>query len=448
MYRTKTYLSFIFLCFYLSANGKIKAVDIRSDKPPQFIHNVSHLYNESNLSKSYETNLAKKLNDLNSIDCKWVSEHLSSNEIIIKYSVLHDTSHEKKYVAYIFKHGVEQPILYELCNENTLINLLDSNDDLYNDTTLFSTLITPFLSEISEIKTIYFIPAGILHEISLEYCMEKNGKMFSENYHVFRLSSLSALKRQRKQRDYHRVSIWGGIEYYAEIDGVNAEEYPFIGTFKRCNLPYLDDSYRAAKRIHEETEYLGITSDFYHDAYATEDNFKSQPWNEVDVLLIETHGLILEHPYQESKCTEESAMKKHALALAGVSNTLEGVTLPDSINDGLLTAYEISKLDLSHVDLAIVSACNSAKGEIKEDGVHGLMRGFKLAGVGSLIMATDTIVDYISGCLWIQFFRNMSRGMTKREALLNGIKYIRTMNNGVYAPPKFWTPYILIDGME
>lgn len=246
MYRTKTYLSFLFLCFYLSANGKIKAVDIRSDKSPQFIHNVSHLYNEPKLSKSYETNLAKKLNDLNSIDCKWVSEHLSSNEIIIKYSVLHDTSHEKKYVAYIFKHGVEQPILYELCNENTLINLLDSNDDLYNDTTLFSTLITPFLSEISEIKTIYFIPAGILHEISLEYCMEKNGKMFSENYHVFRLSSLSALKRQRKQRDYHRVSIWGGIEYYAEIDGVNAEEYPFIGTFKRCNLPYLDDSYRAA----------------------------------------------------------------------------------------------------------------------------------------------------------------------------------------------------------
>ena len=76
------------------------------------------------------------------------------------------------------------------------------------------------------------------------------------------------------------------------------------------------------------------------------------------------------------------------------------------------------------------------------------MRGFKLAGVGSLIMATDTIVDYISGCLWIQFFRNMARGMTKREALLNGIKYIRTMNNGVYALPKFWTPYILIDGME
>ena len=135
------------------------------------------------------------------------------------------------------------------------------------------------------------------------------------------------------------MSIWGGIDYYAEIDGVNAEEYPFIGTFKRCNLPYLDDSYRAAKRIHEETEYWGITSDFYHDAYATEDNFKSQPWNEVDVLLIETHGLILEHPYHESKCTEEYAMKNHALALAGVSNTLEGVTLPDSINDGLLTAY-------------------------------------------------------------------------------------------------------------
>ena len=407
-----------------------------------------YLSNIHKWSSGYEPVSKKESDDINNIDNKWIGEHLSSNEVIISYSILHKTPHENVYVAYIFKHGVEQPHLYKLCNEDTLTNLLDTDGDFYNDTTLLSKIITPFLSELKEIDTIFFIPAGILHEISFEYCKAINRKMFAENYQVYRLSSLSALKQQRRQRDYHKMSIWGGIDYYAALDGVNTEKHPTTGTFTRWNLAYLDDSYRAAKHIHDEMKNLGITSDFHHDEGATEKNFKSEPWNGIDVLLIETHGLLLKRSNHKTVCSKESAMKNHALAMAGVSNTLEGMIVPDSINDGLLTAYEISRLNLSHIDLAIISACNSAKGEIKEDGVHGLLRGFKLAGVGSLIMATDTIVDYISGCLWIQFFRNMSRGMTKREALLNGIKYIRTMNNGVYAPPKFWTPYILIDGMD
>lgn len=69
---------------------------------------------------------------------------------------------------------------------------------------------------------------------------------------------------------------------------------------------------------------------------------------------------------------------------------------------------------------------------IREDGVYGLTRGFKLAGVKSLIMATDDIVDYVSGLLWIQLFRNLAKGMTKREALLQGLKYIRTMDDGAF----------------
>ena len=76
------------------------------------------------------------------------------------------------------------------------------------------------------------------------------------------------------------------------------------------------------------------------------------------------------------------------------------------------------------------------------------MRGFKQAGVRSLIMATDDIVDYVSGQLWIQFFRNILKGMTKREALLEGLKYVRTMDDSAFSHPKYWTPFILIDGIE
>lgn len=122
--------------------------------------------------------------------------------------------------------------------------------------------------------------------------------------------------------------------------------------------------------------------------------------------------------------------------------------VPQGQEDGLITEDEIAKLDLSHIDLAVISACKSGLGDIRWDDVHGLMRGFKQAGVNSLIMTLDDVVDYVSGELWIQFFRNLTNGQSKREALLGGIKYIRTMDNGAFSHPKYWTPFILIDGID
>jgi len=210
----------------------------------------------------------------------------------------------------------------------------------------------------------------------------------------------------------------------------------------------LEDSYRAAVLINEEIRQQGICSDFYFDNEATEERFKSQKWNNTNIFFIETHGLFLNDYNISSIKDRKDPMENHALALAGASYALESGIVPDSIDDGILTAKEISELDFSNVDLAVISACKSALGEIKEDGVYGLVRGFKQAGVKSLIMATDDIVDYVSGQLWIQLFRNLAKGMSKREALLKGIKYIRTMDDGAFSHPKYWTPFILIDGLE
>lgn len=127
---------------------------------------------------------------------------------------------------------------------------------------------------------------------------------------------------------------------------------------------------------------------------------------------------------------------------------MDGGIVPQGYEDGLLTEEEFAKLDLSHVDLAVISACKSGLGDIRWDGVHGLMRGFKQAGVNSLVMTLDDVLDYVSGQLWIQFFRNLTVGQSKREALINGTKYIRTMDNGAFFHPKYWTPFLLIDGIE
>lgn len=210
----------------------------------------------------------------------------------------------------------------------------------------------------------------------------------------------------------------------------------------------MEDSYWAAKQINDELQEQGIECCFYYKEQATEGQFISKKWDDIDIILIETHGLFLNNENLAMNKGKDDPMENQALALAGACCVLEGCVVPNNIDDGILTAREISELDMHNVDLVVVSACKSALGKIRKDGVWGLMRGFKQAGARSLIMATDDIVDYVSGQLWIQLFHNLTKGMTKREALLEGLKHIRTMDEGVFSNPKYWTPFILIDGIE
>ena len=127
---------------------------------------------------------------------------------------------------------------------------------------------------------------------------------------------------------------------------------------------------------------------------------------------------------------------------------MEGGILSDGFDDGLLTCQEIAVKDMSKIDLAVISACKSGLGDIDWMGVNGLMRSFKTAGVNSLIMTIDDVLDYVSGEIWKFFFMNLLHGMSKYESLLNAIKAVKNLHGGIYSSPKYWSSYILIDGID
>ena len=54
----------------------------------------------------------------------------------------------------------------------------------------------------------------------------------------------------------------------------------------------------------------------------------------------------------------------------------------------------VSKLDLSETDLVVLSACQSGSGELNGDGIWGLQRGFKKAGVQSLLITLWNVNDH------------------------------------------------------
>lgn len=397
------------------------------------------------ISTAYDSITLGKVLNLSRIKTDRISESLNNDEIVIDFFELPKFSGGSNYLAFVLKHGMDAPRLYHICSSDGLLSLLDSDCNFYNDTKVLSAITTPLAEELKGVTTIYFVPAGKLHEIALEYCMDSNGKMFCENYNVYRLTSSTVLADKREHSEYKNFSIWGGIELEADLpyDDADGDMEPYRNT-----LEYLEDSYKAAEAITEELKEKGRNVTFCHNETATETSLKAISGKDVDVFLIETHGIFTKKCSISPKNGSEAPLDNHALALYGAAHVMDGGIVPQGYEDGLLTEEEFAKLDLSHVDLAVISACKSGLGDIRWDGVHGLMRGFKQAGVNSLVMTLDDVLDYVSGQLWIQFFRNLTAGQSKREALIGGIKYIRTMDNGAFSHPKYWTPFILIDGIE
>jgi tetratricopeptide (TPR) repeat protein len=141
------------------------------------------------------------------------------------------------------------------------------------------------------------------------------------------------------------------------------------------------------------------------------------------IMLIATHGLFLPDTKQVS-----NPMMRSALALAGAKTWLSGGILPENAGKGIVFAQDIANLDLRANQLTVLSACNTARGDIKiGEGVFGLRRAFAVAGTKSLVMSLWEVPDRTSALLMEQFFDNYQAGMDAVEALQNAQNYIRNI---------------------
>jgi CHAT domain-containing protein len=130
------------------------------------------------------------------------------------------------------------------------------------------------------------------------------------------------------------------------------------------------------------------------------------------------------------------------LMLAGGNNIWQGRFNLTNVEDGILTADEISRLDLSNTKLVVLSACETARGKVDPvDGVYGLQRAFKLAGVQTIVMSLWKVQDDATAMLMTQFYTYLTNGMEKHQALWAAMMDVRTY----YKDPYYWAGCIMLD---
>ena len=151
---------------------------------------------------------------------------------------------------------------------------------------------------------------------------------------------------------------------------------------------------------------------------------------------------------------EDKALTRSGLFMAGANNILSGDTIPEGVDDGILTAQEIAQMNLRGTDLVVLSACQTGMGEISGDGVFGLQRGFKKAGVNSLLMSLWDVDDDATQMLMTSFYRNLMAGQTKQQSLLNAQNTVRDFSGQIngkhrdFSNPRYWAAFILLDALN
>ncbi len=135
----------------------------------------------------------------------------------------------------------------------------------------------------------------------------------------------------------------------------------------------------------------------------------------------------------------ENPLLRSGVLLAGFKTWLKGGSLPAEAEDGLLTAEDVSGLDLLATELVVLSACETGLGEVRTgEGVFGLRRAFVLAGAKTLVMSLWKVPDEQTRELMEDFYQRILHGEPRAEALRQAQLEMKKK----YPDPFYWGAFI------
>lgn len=278
---------------------------------------------------------------------------------------------------------------------------------------------------------VFFSADGIFNKMGIEY-LQYDGLPFSEQYEVYRVSSTKELCRERSSVPVSEAVLFGSIDY--DSNGLHmADDSQKRAAVTEGFYAFLENTSYEIDCISAILEHAGVAARSYSESAADEDAFLALDNTGAGILHVATHGVC----GSDDDMSSDDAMQKSFLVFAG-ANQGNGST----DGDGLVTAAEVASMNLRKCDLAVLSACETGLGTLGADGVFGLQRGFKNAGVRTLLMSLKEVYDDSTAEMMVRFYRHLMSGSSKREALVRAQKEIREMG---YTDSVHWTSFILLD---
>lgn len=324
----------------------------------------------------------------------------------------------------------------------------------------------PLKNYIGNSKTVYFSPVGVLHNLPLE---NLSNVLNSQNTKVLRISSLRELVADKSVSSKSKAILFGGINYNS-----GASEFNSLATDRSAKKRAFssDEATRAGISPLQHTlgEVTGIKKSIDNSNKtisvivksadkASENYLRSLDNSDLNILHFATHGFYYEdisgHDSPRNIAlsstsprlsAEDLAMNRTGLFLAGANANFKNLYL-DPSDDGILTAREVSELYFPNLKLVVLSACKTGLGDINEDGVYGLQRGFKKAGAKTVLMSLWEVNDLATSMLVQEFYKSWLATGSQSEALKLAQDKVRKYKNesNDFSNPFFWAGFVLLD---
>jgi len=442
--------------------------------------NFNELEKEAN---EIEKNLAlksKAFNDFDKIknlDWKAVQASLKPDECAIEF--IHflsetDTANPVIYAALLILPQSMHPQIIRLCTEEDLIQILgklQGNNLLFVNqiygtrkeakSDLYDKIWRPIENHLDGIKTIYYSPSGLLHKISFASIAipvsKKPENIFLSDLYQFRHMGSTGNKVTENKTGFGQLEnflIMGGVEYNSD-------------TTLKSVWDYLPGSLSETEKINGFLNSKKFGVNYFKQNNASEEIFKEKIGSS-SFVHIATHGFFFPDPEQvkqefEGNSVDESQnqeiefrgttnyanwnfvsnknpLMRSGIVLANANDVWQRDPLTQG-EDGILTALEVSNLDLSNTKLVVLSACETGLGDIKgSEGVYGLQRAFKMAGVKYLIMSLWQVPDKETSEFMILFYKNLIKLKDIPTAFQKTQKVMREKYD-----PYYWAAFTLIE---
>lgn len=309
-------------------------------------------------------------------------------------------------------------------------------------TELYRLVFAPLIEMSGEAEVIYVSPDGALGLLPFGILVAPDNSYVIERHRICYLTSGRDLLEFGVQRSHaDRAVIIADPDFDSSIEpSMLAELEPtraLPSTSYRLGLEpvrgvgeCLDSKFANLRFGGEEAHLIGrvlseggfSSADLYTAQFASETALKTMD-PATEVLHIVTHGFFCDRDFVGGGSFVTNPLLLSGLALAGANQYFErGQSAPSYVDDGILTALEVSTLDLSNCELAVLSACETGVGEIVDgEGVFGLQRAFHRAGAATLIMSLWKIPDKSTSELMVNFYRKWMAGASKLNAIHESI---------------------------
>ena len=418
-------------------------------------------------------NIIDKYSDFIKIDLCSITDRLDDDDVVLDFYDYEIEDVDRQYIVFVYRKGYRAPQMLKVFKESDIqmifkeVSVLSHDNGVQFDFTevynpdfgfsnkLYNCIFNNIVENVGLDAScnIYVVPSGSLHKIPFESLVVLNDTqcITSDHYKsIVRISHARVIKNRKLNKSLDNIELFGGLDYGCNDDTISNDR----GYVLNCeggeatplhpwnnllysnqeidNIAFMWEATKGRKQVRKHTHINGTADSFY----------KLNEGN-VSVIHFATHGFFE---------TARTAINLPALKGRFSPMDLSGIVMSNGNHgwlygspmqhEGILTASEISKMNLKDTSLVVLSVCNSGNGTVRSDELYGLQRAFKKTGVKSIIMSLWNESDEVGAMFMTKFYYHL---LFDELSLVDSFNRAKKEIRAQFHHPIYWANFVMID---